>query len=177
MEIADGIEEILLDAQQIAHRVAALGTQISADYQGLPLLIVVVLKGAMVFAADLMRQISVPLQVDFVEASSYGEETETSGMVRVGRDVETDVSQFHVLLVEDIVDTGLTIRTIAEHLRARGALSVRICSLLDKPSRRRVEVSLDYLGFEIPDRFVVGYGLDYAQRFRQLPYVGIVRLE
>lgn len=177
MEIADGIEEILLDDQQIAHRVAALGKQISADYQGLPLLIVVVLKGAMVFAADLIRQISVPLQVDFVEASSYGEEAETSGRVKIGRDVETDVSQFHVLLVEDIVDTGLTLRTIAEHLLARGALSVKICALLDKPSRRRVEVPLDYRGFEIPDRFVVGYGLDYAQRFRHLPYVGVVRLD
>lgn len=133
-----------------------------------------ILKGAFVFLSDLIRYITIPVQVDFMAVSSYGTSTHSSGVVRIMKDLEEGVEGRHVLVVEDIVDTGLTLRYLRENLESRNPASVRVCTLLDKPARRKVEVQVDYNGFRIPDRFVVGYGLDYAERFRNLPYIGIL---
>lgn len=177
--LVDDIERILITEEAIKERVAELGRQITADYEGKPLLLVGVLKGAAVFLADLIRAIQLPLEYDFVAISSYGADTRSSGVVRLLKDLETGVAGRHVLIVEDIVDTGWTLRLsyIAENMKDRNAASVRICTLLDKPSRRQVDVGIDYCGFVIDDYFVVGYGLDYAGRYRNLPYIGILKPE
>ncbi len=171
------VSEILFTPDQIQARVAELGSQISTDYDGKDLLLVGVLKGAFVFLADLIRRISIPLAVDFVSISSYGSSTKTSGVVRILKDLEQSVEGKHVLLVEDIIDTGLTLKLsyIVENLRARKAASVSICTLLDKPCRRETDISAEYVGFQIPDKFVVGYGLDYDGLYRNLSYVGVLR--
>lgn len=170
--------EVLLTEEQIARRVGEIGAAITRDYpdRSQPLLLVGVLKGATLFLADLVRQIERPLEFDFVALASYGSVTRTSGEVRVLKDLEAAVAGKHVLIVEDILDTGLTLRFsyLIESLRARHAASVKVCVLLDKPSRRRVEVPVDYRGFEIEDKFVVGYGMDYAERYRNLRYIGII---
>ena len=169
---------MLLSSDVIQRRVAELGAEIAADYPdpGEPLLLVGVLKGAALFLADLVRAIDRPLEFDFVAIASYGAATRSSGEVRVLKDLESAVSGKHVIIVEDILDTGLTLRFsyLMESLRARQAASVKVCVLLDKPSRRRVDVQVDYRGFTIEDRFVVGYGMDYAEIYRNLPYVGYV---
>jgi hypoxanthine phosphoribosyltransferase len=172
----EGIAEILLTREQILERVEALGRKISEDYQGKDLMVVGILKGSFVFLADLIRCITIPLTVDFVAISSYGSSTKSSGVVRILKDLDESVEGKHVLIVEDIVDTGWTLRLsyIVENLYARKAASVRICTLLDKPSRRQVDVSLDYVGFEIPDRFVVGYGLDFKGYYRNLPFIAVI---
>lgn len=170
------IAEVLLTEDEIRLRVEALGQEISRDYSGKDLVLVGILKGAFVFLSDLVRHIEIPITIDFVAISSYGQSTKSSGIVKLVKDLDESVENKHVLLVEDIVDTGWTLRLsyIVENLYARKAASVRICTLLDKPSRRKVEVPLDYIGFEVPDRFVVGYGLDFRGYYRNLPYIGVL---
>lgn len=163
--------EPLLLHKDIQTRVDSLGKRITLDYTGKELLLVGILKGSFVFMADLIRCIDLPLAIDFMAMSSYGAATKSSGVVRILKDLEHGVDGRHVLVVEDVVDTGLTLNYIYGHMRSRGAASVKICSLLDKPSRRQVAVPLHYKGFEIPDEFVVGYGLDVDERYRNLPDV------
>ncbi|CAB1129265.1 hypoxanthine-guanine phosphoribosyltransferase [Candidatus Hydrogenisulfobacillus filiaventi] len=163
--------EVLIKAEDIAHGVAELGRQITEDYRGRPLLLVGILKGSFIFLADLVRHIDLPLAVDFMALSSYGASTESSGVVRIIKDLEHSIEGRDVLIVEDIVDTGLTLNYLYGHLQARGAASVRICTLLDKRERRRVEVPVHYRAFVIPDTFAVGYGLDVDERYRNLPDV------
>jgi hypoxanthine phosphoribosyltransferase len=164
----------LLHAAEIGLRVRALGEEIAHAYDGKPLVLVCVLKGSFVFAADLARTIDLPLRVDFLGVRSYGVDTETSGVVQITQDLSRPIEHEHVLIVEDIVDTGLTIAHLIDLLRTRGPASIRVCALLHKPARARVEVTIDYLGFTIEDRFVVGYGLDFAERYRNLPYIGVI---
>jgi hypoxanthine phosphoribosyltransferase len=164
----------MLSAEQIATRVRELGAQIARDYSGHNLVLVCVLKGSFVFASDLARAIDLPLRVDFLGVRSYGEGTESSGVVQITQDLSRPIEHEDVLLVEDIVDTGLTIAHLRDLLRTRSPASVKVCALLHKPSRARVESAIDYLGFTIDDRFVVGYGLDFAERYRNLPYIGVI---
>src|ERR1700722_7100270 len=164
----------MISAEQIATRVRELGAQITKDYAGRNLVLVCVLKGSFVFAADLMRTIDLPLRVDFLGVRSYGEGTESSGVVQITQDLSRPIANEDVLLVEDIVDTGLTMGHLRDLLRTRQPLSIKICSLLHKPARARVAVKVDYLGFTIEDKFVVGYGLDFAEKYRNLPYIGLV---
>lgn len=176
MASSGNISEVLLTEEQIAERVRELGSKISDDYKDKELVLVGILKGSFIFLADLIRCISIPLSVDFVAIASYGASTKSSGIVRVLKDLDDSVEGKHVLLVEDIVDTGLTLKlsNIVDNLHAKKAASVRICSLLDKPNRRKVDVEVDYTGFVIPDRFVVGYGLDLGGLYRNLPYIGVL---
>ena len=171
------IERILITEQEIRDKVRQLGEQISKDYEGRELVVVGILKGAIIFLSDLVRRITVPLTLDFVAVSSYGNSTRTSGAVRILKDLERSVEGKNVLIVEDIVDTGLTLKYLRENLEARGPAEIKICAFLDKPERRQVEVKVDYSGFAIPDHFVVGYGLDYAERFRELPQVAVLKPE
>lgn len=171
------IGAVLLTEDRIQQRVQELAAEVSADYAGQHLVLVVALKGAFVFAADLMRALQVPLCVDFVAASSYGKNTVSSGEVRVGYETCGDLEGRHVLVVEDIVDSGRTLSVLVASLRSRGAASVKTCCLLDKPSRRVVDFRPEYVGFEIPDHFVIGYGLDYAERYRSLPFVAVLKPE
>lgn len=170
----DDIAEVLVSMEAIESKVAELGRQISTDYRGKSLLLVGLLRGAIVFLSDLMRAIDVPVQLDLIGISSYGASTD-SGAVRLVMDLETDIAGIHVLVVEDIVDTGKTLSYLVENLRARQPASLRICALLDKPDRRLVPIDVDYVGFEIPDKFVVGYGLDFAEGYRNLPFVGVLK--
>lgn len=169
------IQEILLSTEEIQAKVAALGEQIRADYQGKNLLLLGTLKGAVPFIGDLARAIEMPLEIDYMAISSYGNSTQSSGVVRILKDLEGPIQQKHVLIVEDIVDSGLTLHYLMDLLRQRRPLSLRVCTLLDKGRERVKPVNLDYIGFHIPDRFVVGYGLDYAQYYRNLPYIGILK--
>jgi hypoxanthine phosphoribosyltransferase len=171
--VEDDIKEILLTAEQIESKVAQMGAAISRDYQGKDVLLVCILKGAMVFMADLMRHISIPVCIDTMAVTSYGASTVSSGVVRVVKDLDVPAEGKHVLIVEDIVDSGLTLNYLASNLRNRKPASVKICTLLDKPDRRQAPVVPDYNGFVIPDKFVVGYGLDYRERYRNLPFVGV----
>jgi hypoxanthine phosphoribosyltransferase len=164
----------LLSADQIAARVRELGAEITREYAGRTLVFVCVLKGSFIFAADLARAVDLPVRIDFLGVRSYGVDTETSGVVQITQDLSRPIEHESVLLVEDIVDTGLTIAHLIDLLRTRGPSSVKVCALLHKPARARVEVKIDYLGFTIEDRFVVGYGLDFAERYRNLPYIGVV---
>jgi len=168
------IAEILVTEEAIKAKVAELGGRISEDYRGRNLLLVGLLRGAIVFLSDLMRAIDIPVQLDFIGISSYGASTE-SGAVRLVMDLETDISGRDVLIVEDIVDTGKTLSYLVENLKARQPASLRLCALLDKPERRKVPITVDYAGFEIPDKFVVGYGLDFAEGYRNLPFVGVLK--
>jgi len=168
------IEEFI-SADRLQARVAELGRQITEDYRGKDLVLVVVLKGSFIFAADLARHIDLPLSIDFLGVRSYEDSTETSGVVQITSDLTRPIEDKDVLVVEDIVDTGLTMDYLFENLRTRHPRSVRLATLLHKPARTRVQVPIDYLGFEIPDAFVVGYGLDFAQRYRNLPYLGILK--
>lgn len=172
--VLDDIAEVLLPAEVIQARVRELGAQITADYAGLEPLIVFILKGALFFVADLVRAIHLPLQIDFMVVTSYGPSTETGG-ARIVTALKLDIHDRHVLLVEDIVDTGLTLRSVLDHLWLRRPASLRICALLNKPARRQVKLELAYVGFEIPDRFVVGYGLDYNECYRMLPFIGFLK--
>ncbi|MGH2481828.1 MAG: hypoxanthine phosphoribosyltransferase [Ktedonobacteraceae bacterium] len=169
------IEEILITSATIQAKVAELGAQITADYQDKPLLLLGTLKGAVPFIADLARAIELPLELDYMAISSYGNSTQSSGVVRILKDLEGPISHKHVLIVEDIVDSGLTLNYLTEVLRQRRPLSLRVCTLLDKERTRVKPLICDYIGFTIPDRFVVGYGLDYAQYYRNLPYIGILK--
>jgi hypoxanthine phosphoribosyltransferase len=170
------IGEILVSEERIAARVAELGARIAADYEGRPITLVSVLKGALPFMADLMRAIDLPLRIDLMEVSSYGgHATESSGLVRILKDLSASIEGEEVLIVEDIIDTGLTLNYLIRYLRGKNPRSLRICTLLDKPARRLVQIPVDYVGFEIPDQFVVGYGLDYGESYRNLRYVGVLR--
>ena len=175
--MTDDVAEILLDEATIARRVRELGGEITRDYAGKDLVLVSILKGALPFLADLMRATPILLALDFLEVSSYGHSTETSGVVRVLKDLANPIAGRDVLIVEDVVDTGLTLNYVMDHLRAQHPASLRLCALLDKPARRIVPLPIDYRGFEIPDKFVVGYGLDYAERYRNLPFIGVLRPE
>lgn len=164
----------MLSKADIDERVAALGEEITRDYEGKQLILVGILKGSFVFLADLGRAIDLPLSVDFIGLSSYGDATESSGVVRLTQDVSKPIEGKHVLVVEDIVDTGLTMRYLFENLQTRSPASVKLCSLLEKPSKNKSGVKVDYLGFSIPDKFVIGYGLDVAGKYRNLPFVGVM---
>jgi hypoxanthine phosphoribosyltransferase len=165
------IGEILVQPDDLKRRVRQLGQQISADYLGKDLLLVGVLKGAVFFLADLMRQIDVPCEVDFMAVASYGSATESSGVVRILKDLDRPIEGHHVLIVEDIVDSGLTLQYLLRNLGARNPASLEVCALLTKPDRRKVQLEPRYLGFEIPDKFAIGYGLDHGEQYRNLPYV------
>jgi len=171
------IERVLISEEEIQKKVTEIAEQITEDYKGEELLVVAILKGAMIFTADLIRRISLPVRLDFMAVSSYGSSTESSGVVRILHDLDESVEGKHVLLVEDIIDTGLTLKYLIQNLRSRKAASLKVCVLLDKPERRVVDVKPDYCGFSIPDEFVVGYGLDFDENFRHLPYVGVLKKE
>jgi hypoxanthine phosphoribosyltransferase len=171
----EDIEEILLSSEIIQAKIVELGQRITADYREKNLLLLGTLKGAVPFIADLARAIDLPLEIDYMAISSYGNSTESSGVVRILKDLEGPVQQKNVLIVEDIVDSGQTLHYLMDVLRQRRPMSLRVCALLDKGRERVKPVELDYTGFQIPDRFVVGYGLDYAQRYRNLPYIGILK--
>lgn len=170
------VKEVLLEEADIQKKVKELGDRISQDYQGRELLVIGILKGALIFMADLVRNISLPVTIDFMAVSSYGTSTASSGVVRILRDLDQDIYGKDVLIVEDIVDTGLTLNYLVANLRARQPRTLKVCALLDKPSRRRVEVDAEYIGFSIPDLFVIGYGLDYAEQYRHLPYIAVLEL-
>jgi hypoxanthine phosphoribosyltransferase len=170
------IGETLVGAEDLQARVKELGAQISADYAGKELVLIGVLKGAVFFLSDLMRAITVPCEVDFMAVSSYGSATESSGVVRILKDLDTAIEGRHVLIVEDIVDSGLTLQYLMRSLQTRNPASLEVCALLTKPERRRVELPARYVGFEIPDRFAIGYGLDYAEHYRNLPFVATLVL-
>lgn len=175
--LANDVEEILLSESQIQQRVCELGGSISADYAGLNPLLLCVLKGGYVFLADLTRCLTIKHDVDFMAISSYGDGIESSGVVRILKDLDRDISGRHVLVVEDIIDTGRTLSYLLQNLRVRQPASLKVCTLLDKPSRREIHLDVDYTGFEIPDRFVIGYGLDYAEHYRNLRFVGVLKPE
>ena len=171
------IAEVLIDEATLQAKVAELGARISADYADRQVTLVSVLKGALPFMADLMRAITAPVRIDLMEVSSYGSGTETSGKVRILKDLSSSIEGEHVLIVEDIIDTGLTLNYLTQYLGGKDPASLNICTLLDKPARRLVEIDLAYCGFEIPDRFVIGYGLDYDEIYRNLPYIGVLKPE
>ena len=170
------IGEILVQPDDLHHRVRELGAEISRDYAGKEPLLVCVLKGAVFFLADLMRELDVPCEVDFMAVASYGSATQSSGVVRILKDLDASIEGRDVIIVEDIVDSGLTLQYLLRYLKARGPASLEVCALLTKPERRKVETPARYIGFEIPDKFAIGYGLDHAERFRNLPYVAALRL-
>ena len=169
------IKDVLFSESKIAARVKELAASISEDYKGKSLLLIGVLKGANVFMCDLMREIPFPIQIDFIAASSYGHSTESSGVVRILKDLDYSIEDKHVLIVEDIIDTGLTLSYLIENFRSRRPLSLEICTLLDKPERRVAPIAVKYVGFQIPDEFIVGYGIDYAESYRNLPYIATLK--
>jgi len=173
-ELEHAVGEVLIDEVTLQGRVGELGAEISADYAGRDLLLVGVLKGAVFFMADLMRELAVPCEIDFMAISSYGAATDSSGVVRILKDLDINIADRHVLVVEDIIDSGLTLSYLMRNLRARKPSSLEICALLTKPDRREIDVPVRYIGFEIPNRFVIGYGLDFAERYRNLPYVAVL---
>jgi hypoxanthine phosphoribosyltransferase len=170
----EGVGEILIGEQELQTRIAELGVEISRDYAGRDLLLVGVLKGAVFFMADLMRELTVPCEIDFMAISSYGAGTDSSGVVRILKDLDINISGRDVVVVEDIIDSGLTLSYLMRSLKARKPATVEICALLTKPERREVEVPVAYVGFEIPNKFVIGYGLDFDERYRNLPYVAVL---
>ena len=173
-ELDQAVGEVLIDEATLQGRIAELGVEISADYAGRDLLLVGVLKGAVFFMADLMRELAVPCEIDFMAISSYGAATDSSGVVRILKDLEINLADRHVLVVEDIIDSGLTLSYLMRNLKARKPATLEICALLTKPERREIDVPVRYIGFEIPNRFVIGYGLDFAERYRNLPYVAVL---
>ena len=173
-ELERAVGEILIDAERLQARIHELGDEITADYSGRELLLVGVLKGAVFFMADLMRSIDVPCEIDFMAISSYGASTDSSGVVRILKDLDINIEGRHVLVIEDIIDSGLTLSYLIRNLESREPASLAVCALLTKPERREIEVDVRYTGFEIPNRFVIGYGLDFAERYRNLPYVGVL---
>ena len=171
------VKEVLISSEEIQDRIRVIGARITEEYSGERLLLIGVLRGAVVVMADLMRNVDLPCEIDFMDISSYGSGTSSSGVVRILKDLEEDITGRHVLIVEDIVDTGLTLSYLQRSLLARGPASLEICALLTKPSRRRVEIEVRYLGFEVPDEFVVGYGLDYDGAYRNLPDICVLKPE
>ena len=178
MTMHDDIQTVLVTEEQLQAKVAQLGARISQDYAGKDLLLVSILKGAVVFMADLMRAVSIPCSIDFMVVSSYGgTNTETTGLVKIVKDLDADLTGKDVLIVEDVLDTGVTLSNLVPMLKMRNPSSVKICAILDKPARRKTDIAADYRGFEVPDAFVVGYGLDYNEKYRNLPYVGVLKPE
>lgn len=175
--MVEDIKEVLVSREALAARVSEMGAAISADYAGKEILMIGVLRGAVIFMADLARAIECPVAIDFMAVSSYGMSTSSTGVVRFLKDLDEDIKGKHVLIVEDIIDSGLTLKYLYDNLKSRKPASLKICTLLNKPSRRKVEVPVDYNGFDIPDYFVVGYGLDYAEKYRNLPFVGVLKPE
>ncbi len=173
-ELERGVGEVLIDEERLQMRIRELGREISSDYAGRELLLVGVLKGAVFFMADLMRSITVPCEIDFMAISSYGASTDSSGVVRILKDLDINIENRHVVVVEDIVDSGLTLSYLVRNLGSRAPASLEVCALLTKSGRREIEVDVGYIGFEIPNKFVIGYGLDFAERYRNLPYVGVL---
>ena len=173
-ELESVVGEVLIDADVLNARIAELGAEISADYDGRDLLLIGVLKGAVFFMADLMRRLTIPCEVDFMAISSYGASTDSSGVVRIRKDLDINIEGRDVLVVEDIIDSGLTLSYLMRNLESREPASLEICALLTKPARREIDVSVRYVGFEIPNRFVIGYGLDFGERYRNLPYVAVI---
>ena len=176
-ELEQAVTEVLIDQDALQRRIAELGEEISNDYAGRDLLLVGVLKGAVFFMADLMRSLTIPCEIDFMAISSYGDSTDSSGVVRILKDLDINIDGRDVLVVEDIIDSGLTLSYLMRNLEAREPASLEVCALLTKPDRREIDVTVRYIGFEIPNRFVVGYGLDFAERYRNLPYVGVLDSE
>jgi hypoxanthine phosphoribosyltransferase len=173
-ELERGVEQVLIEDDRLQERIVELGEEISANYAGRDLLLVGVLKGAVFFMADLMRRLTVPCEIDFMAISSYGESTDSSGVVRILKDLDLSIEGRHVLIVEDIIDSGLTLSYLVRTLQAREPASLEVCALMTKPARREIDVEVRYVGFEIPNRFVIGYGLDFAERYRNLPYVAVL---
>jgi hypoxanthine phosphoribosyltransferase len=173
-ELELGVEDVLIDHDSLQQRIGELGEELSADYAGRDLLLVGVLKGAVFFMADLMRRISVPCEIDFMAISSYGASTDSSGIVRILKDLDINIEGRHVLIVEDIIDSGLTLQYLMRSLNARRPASLEVCALLTKPERRRVDLPTRYVGFEIPNQFAIGYGLDHSQKYRNLDYVAVL---
>ncbi len=169
------IKKVLYSEKELSEVVAALGAQISEDYKDRNLLMVSVLKGSIVFMSDLMRAVTIPCEIDFMAVSSYGNKTKSSGTVRILKDLDRDISGYDVLLVEDILDSGKTLNYLMDVLYARNPSSIRICTLFDKPERREVDIFADYKGLSVPDEFIVGYGLDFAEKYRNLPYIGVLK--
>jgi hypoxanthine phosphoribosyltransferase len=167
--------DVLIDEQKVQNRVRELGAQLTRDYQGKELILLCVLKGSVLFTSDLAKAVDLPLQLEFLGVSSYQGGTETTGEVRITQDVSRPMAGKHILICEDIIDTGLTMQFLVENLKARHPASVKVCTLLEKPDRIRTPVTIDYKGFVIEDRFVVGYGLDYSERYRNLPFIGVMR--
>jgi hypoxanthine phosphoribosyltransferase len=176
-ELTAAVEEVLIDEEALQSRIAELGAEITEDYRGRDLLLVGVLKGAVFFMADLMRAIDLQCEVDFMAISSYGAGIDSSGVVRILKDLDTSVEGRNVLVVEDIIDSGLTLSYLLRNLEAREPASLEVCALMTKPARREIEIACRYIGFEIPNRFVIGYGLDFAELYRNLPFVGVLRDE
>ena len=171
------MEKVLLSAEEIQEKVKELGAQISKDYEGKNLMLISILKGSIVFMSDLMRAITIHCKIDFMAVSSYGSSTKTSGVVRILKDLDIPLENYDVLIVEDILDSGMTLDYITKILNERNPNSIKICTLLDKPARRKIDIKADYVGFLVPDEFVVGYGLDYDERYRNVPFVGVLRPE
>ncbi len=178
MSMHDDVQEILFTEQQLKQRVAELGAAISRDYAGRePVLLVSVLRGSYIFMADLSRAIDIPVQIDFMSVSSYGKGTSTSGQVEIKKDLSDSIEGVHVIVVEDILDSGNTLSYLLHVLSARHPASISLCTLLDKPERREKPITADYVGFTVPNAFIVGYGLDYAEKYRNLPYIGVLKPE
>lgn len=171
------VQEILFTEETVNEKIRQLGAEISRDYDGQDLLVIGILKGAAMFMSELVKRIDFPVEMDFMAVSSYGKSSESSGVVRIIKDLDKSIEGRHVLIVEDIIDTGLTLSYLKNLLEDRKAASVKIVALLDKPERRKAEIRADYLGFSVPDHFIVGFGLDYAERYRNLPYVGVLKEE
>ena len=176
-ELTAAVEEVLIEEDALQARIAELGREISDDYRGRDLLLIGVLKGAVFFMADLMRRFEIPCEVDFMAISSYGAGVDSSGVVRILKDLDVPIEGRNVLVVEDIIDSGLTLSYLLRNLEAREPASLEICALLTKPARREIDIECRYIGFEIPNRFVIGYGLDFAERYRNLPFVAVIRDE
>jgi hypoxanthine phosphoribosyltransferase len=174
-ELERAVGEVLIDEDRLQARIQELGREVSGDYEGRELLLVGVLKGAVFFMADLMRELTVPCEIDFMAISSYGAQTDSSGVVRILKDLDINIAGRDVLVVEDIIDSGLTLSYLMRNLKARKPATLEICALLTKPDRREIDVPVRYVGFEIPNKFVIGYGLDFAERYRNLPYVAVLR--
>ncbi|MGL4363117.1 MAG: hypoxanthine phosphoribosyltransferase [Cellulosilyticaceae bacterium] len=171
------IQNILLDEETIAKKVIEIGNQITKDYKGKDLLVVGILKGSNVFMSDLIRNINIPMKMDFMVVSSYGNATESTGVVQIIKDLEESIENKHLLIVEDIIDSGLTLKYLKQVLDTRKPASIKLCTLVDKPVRRKENVDVDYVGFELPDEFIVGYGIDYAEYYRNLPYIAVLKPE
>ncbi len=173
----EDIKEVLFSSDTLSEKVRELAGKISEDYKGKNLVVVGILKGSVIFAAELIKNISIQCEIDFMAVSSYGNSTETSGVVRILKDLDSNIEGKDILIVEDIVDTGTTLKYLLQYLKARKANSIEIVALLNKPARRKVDLDVKYIGFEVPDAFIVGYGIDYAERYRNLPYIGILKPE